>query len=104
MNHFPLFAALRDRPCLVVGGGEVAARKTAALMRAGARVTVISPDLCAGLAQHADAGRIEHIPGNFDPALVANRMLIVAATSDREVNARVAAAISIRFATSAGSK
>ncbi|MFQ5635068.1 MAG: siroheme synthase CysG [Gammaproteobacteria bacterium] len=95
MTHFPLFADLEDQPCLVVGGGDVAARKVDRLLRAAARVTVNAPRLCAALAARASAGEIRHAVGDFDPALVATQILIVAATSDRNVNRRVAAAAAV---------
>ncbi|MBT8442951.1 MAG: siroheme synthase CysG [Gammaproteobacteria bacterium] len=90
MNQFPLFADLRNRRCLVIGGGEVASRKIELLLRSGARVSVNAPELNTALARHAATGRIEHIPGRFEPALVADAILVIAATSDRDVNARVA--------------
>ncbi|MFW2405493.1 MAG: siroheme synthase CysG [Gammaproteobacteria bacterium] len=92
MNHFPLFAQLRNRPCLVVGGGEVAARKIELLRRSGARVSVNAPELNAELTQLAANGDIEHIAGRFEPGLVAEAVLTIAATSDRAVNAQIAGA------------
>jgi uroporphyrin-III C-methyltransferase/precorrin-2 dehydrogenase/sirohydrochlorin ferrochelatase len=92
MEHFPLFANLRDRPCLVVGGGEVALRKVRQLHKAGARVTVNAPDLAPGVAALAEAGEIRVERRPFDPALVPAHWLVVAATGDRAVNAGVAAA------------
>ena len=41
----------RDRPCLVVGGGPVAARKASGLLRCGALVTVIAPAVCAAMTE-----------------------------------------------------
>jgi len=95
MTHFPLFANLADQPCLVVGGGEVAARKTARLLLAGARVTVNAPRLCAELAERASSGEIRHVVGKFDTRLIPPQLLVIAATSDRLVNRRVADAAAL---------
>jgi uroporphyrin-III C-methyltransferase/precorrin-2 dehydrogenase/sirohydrochlorin ferrochelatase len=43
MDLLPIFIDVRGQPSLVVGGGDVAARKSTLLLRAGARVTVVAP-------------------------------------------------------------
>jgi len=43
MEYFPIFLRLEDQRVLVVGGGDVAARKIELLVRAGAKVTVVAP-------------------------------------------------------------
>ena len=58
MNYLPLFVRLKGEPCLVVGGGEVAARKVEMLLRAGARVHVVAPRLCSALADSVQAGTV----------------------------------------------
>ena len=58
---FPLFLDLRGRRVLVVGGGEVAARKVAALLDSGADVTVVAPALVPALAALAKAHRLAHM-------------------------------------------
>jgi len=63
MKLYPLFADLADRTVLVVGGGEVAARKSAALLRAGARIRVGAPVLHAQFSEWAAQGRLIHLPG-----------------------------------------
>ena len=45
MAYIPIFLDVTGRECVVVGGGEVAARKVESLLEAGARVTVVSPRL-----------------------------------------------------------
>ncbi len=92
MQYLPLFFDLRGRPVLVVGGGTVASRKLALLLDAGADVTVVAPQLGSELANAPFAGRFTWIEGRFDASMIGAQRLVVAATSDRAVNARVAAA------------
>ena len=49
MRYYPIFLDLRGRRTVVVGGGKVAERKVRKLLRAGAKVRVISPELTPGL-------------------------------------------------------
>jgi uroporphyrin-III C-methyltransferase/precorrin-2 dehydrogenase/sirohydrochlorin ferrochelatase len=93
MNLFPLFANLRGQPCLIVGGGEVAARKARDLLAAGAKLTVNAPEFSVAVQSLADGTPdVRLAQGPFDPALVGEHLLVVAATSDRFVNAAVASA------------
>ena len=66
---FPLFADLRDRAVLVVGGGAVAERKVEALLHAGALPLVGSPDLTDTLKAWLEAGRIRWLIGEFQDCL-----------------------------------
>ncbi|GAA0716689.1 siroheme synthase CysG [Dokdonella soli] len=96
MKLYPLFADLTHRPVFVVGGGAVAARKTAALLAAGAAVTIGAPVLAPELARWADAGRIRHRRGEFRDDWLDGAWLVVAATNDRALNQAVAAAAGAR--------
>ena len=91
MRHYPIFLDLRDQPVLVVGGGEVATRKAAMLARAGARLDIGAPDLSPELQEATASGRYRHIGGEYDPSWLAGQRLVIAATNDRALNARVAA-------------
>jgi uroporphyrin-III C-methyltransferase/precorrin-2 dehydrogenase/sirohydrochlorin ferrochelatase len=93
---YPLFADLRDRTVLVVGGGAVAARKIAVLRSAGAQVRVGAPVLEPGLQEMAACGEIEHLPGVFRTGWLQDVWLVIAATDDRAVNRTVAAAATRR--------
>ena len=94
---FPLFADLHDRPVLVVGGGEVAQRKVEALLQAGARPRVGAPGLTAQLQRWADGGRLQWLRGRFDESWLDHpAWLVVAATGERALNVRVAAAAEAR--------
>ena len=66
MNYFPLFAELRERPVLVVGGGEVAARKIHLLLKAGAQVRVVATQLNAEVADLVSQQKIIWIAKEFN--------------------------------------
>lgn len=89
MNHLPIFMNLRGRACAVIGGGEVAARKCALLIAAGAKVTVTAPELCPTLKLWLADGSIAHRAARFAPEAIADCHLVIAATDDRSVNAEV---------------
>ena len=87
---FPLFADLRDRPVLVVGGGVVAERKIEALLEAGALPRVGAPRLGPRAHGWLLDGRITWLEGQFDAHWLDEVWLVVAATDDHEVNRAVA--------------
>jgi len=92
MNLLPIFIKIEGQPCLVAGGGEIASRKVELLLKAGARVRVAAPDLCASLAERKAAGEIEHLEGSFRADQVNGCRLVVAATDDETANREVARA------------
>ena len=92
MQYLPIFLKLSGQSCLVVGGGEVAARKVNALLRAKGTVTVLSPELVTELTVWHREGGIAHIRKRFEPADLAGFHLVISATDRREVNEMVAAA------------
>lgn len=96
MKLYPLFADLAQRAVLVVGGGAVAARKVESLVSAGAQVTVASLSLNAQLSQLVAEDRIRHRDGEFEDAWLDEVWLVIAATSDRELNRSIAAAATAR--------
>lgn len=94
MDYLPLFANVTGRAVLLVGGGDVALRKARLLRDAGARLTVVSPDLHADLqALQAEApDSVLWIADRFAPQHLAGQRLVIAATDDHAVNAAVAEA------------
>ncbi len=89
MRFLPVFLNIRQRPCIVVGGGEVAARKIRLLLQADADVRVVAPELCDTLSQWIERGRVQHIAPHFTADTLERAALVVAATDDAEVNRRV---------------
>lgn len=88
-RHLPINLWVDGCECLVVGGGRVALRKALSLVACGARVTVVSPRLCPEL-EGLDG--VHLIQAEFGDDHVAGMTLVFAATSDADVNRRVAQA------------
>ncbi|VAW60270.1 Precorrin-2 oxidase @ Sirohydrochlorin ferrochelatase activity of CysG / Uroporphyrinogen-III methyltransferase [hydrothermal vent metagenome] len=89
MDFLPIFFDTKQKPCLVIGGGEVAARKVSLLLKAQAMVTVVSPELSRELAEWLDDGKIRHVARDFKDDDIEKPVLVIAATDMRSVNARV---------------
>jgi uroporphyrin-III C-methyltransferase / precorrin-2 dehydrogenase / sirohydrochlorin ferrochelatase len=89
MDYLPIFLKVRDSDCLVIGGGDVALRKIHLLQRTGARITVLAPQLSEAVRALAQEGAIHHLAQPYEPALLENRQLAIAATDDRALNRRV---------------
>jgi uroporphyrin-III C-methyltransferase/precorrin-2 dehydrogenase/sirohydrochlorin ferrochelatase len=101
VRYFPLFADLRGRRVLVVGGGEVAERKVRLLREAGASVAVVAREIAAAeLAAWIGAGEppqpVAWLSSEFDESQLEGATLVVAATDDAALNGRVAAAARAR--------
>ncbi|PXV81039.1 uroporphyrinogen-III C-methyltransferase /precorrin-2 dehydrogenase [Nitrosomonas eutropha] len=93
MDYFPVFLNIKQRNCLIVGGGSVAARKAKLLLRAGAHIHVVSPTINAeftGLLQQFSS--ISHNAETFRPDHLQGRVLVIAATHDRATNQAVSVA------------
>ncbi len=91
MDRLPIFLRLQDKPCLVIGGGAVAERKIRLLRRTGASISVLAPSVTESLQDQIDLGLINHLPGHYSGAVVADFWLIIAATDDTAFNHQVAA-------------
>jgi uroporphyrin-III C-methyltransferase / precorrin-2 dehydrogenase / sirohydrochlorin ferrochelatase len=92
MDYLPIFIQLRGELAVVVGGGQVASRKVELLLKAGARVTVVAPELTEELDTLATRGELRHVGAEFVPGHLTGAGLVIAATDSREVNAAVSCA------------
>jgi siroheme synthase-like protein len=90
MRFLPVGLDLRDRPCIVLGGGPVGTRKVHSLLKAGARVAVVSPEVTPELATEIEAGRVRWTKTPFQPADIEGAHVVVIATDDPEANERAA--------------
>lgn len=92
MAFYPAWLDLRDRLALLVGGGQVAGRKLASLIEAGAWVRLVSPRLAPETAALLPHPRVEHHPRPFAESDINGVWLAICATDDEAVNRSVAAA------------
>jgi uroporphyrin-III C-methyltransferase / precorrin-2 dehydrogenase / sirohydrochlorin ferrochelatase len=86
MDYLPIFTNIRDRLCLVVGGGEVGARKAGVLLEAGAKVRVVAPNIDPALWEQKN---VEAIVARYEEKHLDGVTLVIAATNDRSVNRQV---------------
>lgn len=89
---YPVFLDISGKRCVVVGGGEVAYRKTKTLLHSGAAVTVVAPSLHPGLVRLGKKGEVRCFRRKFAPSDLEGAILAVCATDDENLNARVAGA------------
>jgi siroheme synthase-like protein len=86
LRFLPVGLDLRGRPCVVVGGGAIGSRKALTLVRAGARVTLVSPAVAEGVRDAIAAGSIDWVCEPFAPRHVEGAFLVVIATDDPAAN------------------
>jgi uroporphyrin-III C-methyltransferase/precorrin-2 dehydrogenase/sirohydrochlorin ferrochelatase len=86
---YPVSLGIKNRPVLVVGGGGVALRKVQGLVEAGARVTVVAPEVVEPISMMAARDEISLERRRYDGEAGGGWSLVFAATDDRAVNERV---------------
>lgn len=89
MDNLPIFLDIKGKDCLVVGGGDIAARKASLLIKAGADVTIVSPELATTTQSLIDEQSAKWIQAKFEAMHADGRMLIMAATDIESVNRAV---------------
>ncbi len=89
LDYLPLFTLLKDRRCVVIGGGAIALRKARLLAKTGANVFVIAPHIQSELARLAKNSGGESFLRTYKASDIDNTALVIAATDDEVVNAQV---------------
>src|SRR3984957_3215634 len=94
MDYLPIFLRVQDRLAVVIGGGAVAARKAELLLKCGARVRLVAPELTAAaqalLALHTAGEQMSHQCAAFADHHLEGAVLVIAETDSDAVNAQVA--------------
>jgi precorrin-2 dehydrogenase/sirohydrochlorin ferrochelatase len=91
MGYIPIFLDVTGRQCVVVGGGEVAARKVESILAAGAHVTVVSPTLSRPMEAIVANGLVTHLARNYQRGDIRGCVLVYAATDDPKLHRELAA-------------
>jgi len=92
--NYPIFLDLQNVPVLVVGGGDVAARKVDDLIMSNAQVTIVSPQISENLTKCLRAGskkhpRAKHIKRAYKSSDLRGHRLVFAATDNEALNERI---------------
>jgi precorrin-2 dehydrogenase/sirohydrochlorin ferrochelatase len=87
--YYAILLDLNEKGCVVVGGGQVAERKIAAMLEAKAIVTVISPCISPVISAWVAEGQLKVILDGYDSLYCKEAFLVIAATNSSEVNERV---------------
>ena len=89
MDHLPIFINVRQNPCLVIGGGDIALRKINLLIKAQAKVDCLSPLFCEGITNLSQNGDVNLIQKRFESDDIKEYAIIIASTDDSSVNALI---------------
>ena len=96
MDHLPIFINIRKKPCIVIGGGDIALRKINLLLKAQAKVICLSPLFCKGIKNLSKDGHITLINKSFDQTDIKDYSIIIAATDDSSVNSSISAIAQVK--------
>jgi precorrin-2 dehydrogenase/sirohydrochlorin ferrochelatase len=89
VDYYPVFLNLKGKKVVIIGGGKVAERKALSLLKAGARVTVVSPSLTRRLSLLKSGEGFSHLARAYRDSDLRGSFLVVAATDSEEVNRRI---------------
>ncbi|MEA2568812.1 MAG: precorrin-2 dehydrogenase [Acidobacteriota bacterium] len=88
--YYPIYIDIEDRDVLIVGGGAVCARKAETMMKYGARVTIVSPEITDEIEEWERAGMLSVTRAPYSEAVLEGRSIVIASTDDKCVNGRIA--------------
>ena len=89
MNFLPVFYNISDKPCLVVGGGAIAARKAELLLKAGGRVRLVATEIGVRVREMAGSQNLEFEQREFHQDDLNDTVCVIAATDNKAVNADI---------------
>ncbi|OUA52573.1 NAD(P)-binding protein [Bacillus thuringiensis] len=87
---YPLTVRVNEKRVVVIGGGKVAGFKIIPLLKQGADIVVISPELDANLVKLVEEKKIRWYQREYEKSDIKSAFLVVAASSDSILNEQVA--------------
>ena len=89
--YYPIFLDIEDRNVVIIGGGNVCARKAETMMNYGAKVTIVSPEFTEEIEQWGREGKLTIRRKRYDDADLDGANIVIASTDDQSVNEQIAA-------------
>jgi precorrin-2 dehydrogenase/sirohydrochlorin ferrochelatase len=89
MRYYPIHLDIQNRHCLVVGGGGVGTRKVKTLLKCGAKVTVVSPEISDRLQNLAESARLTLKPRPYQTEDIEGMFLVIGASDDETLNRQI---------------
>jgi siroheme synthase-like protein len=89
--YYPIYIDIEDRDVVIIGGGNVCARKAETMMKYGARVTIVSPEFTDEIEEWARDGKLTVKRKRYEESDVAGANIVIASTDDQRVNEQIAA-------------
>ncbi|WP_185962525.1 bifunctional precorrin-2 dehydrogenase/sirohydrochlorin ferrochelatase [Thalassomonas sp. M1454] len=89
MDYFPIFLDAKKLNTVVVGGGNVAARKIELLLKTPAKITIVSPELKASVKALLNNPQVCWQQALYNKAVLANKQLVIAATNIEAINQQI---------------
>src|SRR5213075_2899672 len=89
--YYPIFLDIENRPVVIIGGGNVCARKAETMMNYGARVTIVSPEFTDEIEQWGRSGMLQLRRKKYEEADLDGANIVIASTDHQSVNEQIAA-------------
>ena len=88
-KYYPMMLNIENKKCVIVGGGDIAYRKTLELIEYGADITVVSISVNEDIKVFVDNEFINYIQGRYDKTYIENAYIVIASTNDNQVNNQI---------------
>jgi precorrin-2 dehydrogenase/sirohydrochlorin ferrochelatase len=89
--YYPIYLDIENRNVLIIGGGNVCARKAETMLKYGARVTIVSPEFTDEIQQWASDGKLQLRKKHYQSTDLEGVHIVIASTDDQSVNETIAA-------------